>query len=71
MADGFEWPPEVIAAQSMMRIAIYQNPIGQIVIRQEAECYADEDVIIRINAESLQGVIKRMLEVSNEIERGE
>ncbi len=70
MADDFDWNDYEsgdIVVQSVQAVAVYANPRGNIVIRQERD-YADEsDSFVFVPLDRIEAVIERMREVQREL----
>jgi hypothetical protein len=62
-SDKFDWADDKdIIVRAQPALAIYENPNGHVVIRQEAREYEDEDPFITIAPEYLDRVITRLVE---------
>lgn len=59
--DGTD--PENIVVRTQMAIAIYINPFGELVLRQEAPLYPDEDASVVIAPDNVPKVIEAMQQV--------
>jgi len=70
VADDFDWNDYEsgdIVVQSVQAVAVYANPRGNIVIRQERD-YADEsDSFVFVPLDRIEAVIERMREVQREL----
>ena len=64
----WEWEPEneEIVVPEQLALAIYRNPWGQVIIRQQG--FMEEDVYVRLNAESLPKVIAKLQRLLRDIE---
>ena len=64
MSDAFDWTePENTVVRTQMAIAVYLNPFGELVIRQEGQFHPDEDTWIVIAPDNVPAVIEAMQEV--------
>jgi hypothetical protein len=62
-AEDFDWSdPEIATVVEQPRIAIYVNPLGQLVIRQFR--WPDEDALIFISPDSLDTFLDRLMDVA-------
>lgn len=61
-ADRFDWnDEESVVVQSTAAIAVYGNPRGNVVIREEGHFHCDEDVWIEIPLDRVHHVVDAML----------
>lgn len=63
MSDAFDWNEtenENVVVRTQMAIAVYLNPCGELVIRQEGQFHPDEDVFIVIAPGNVPAVIAAM-----------
>ena len=74
MADVFNWDeldPGDRVVPSIKETAVYANPKGHIVIRQEAYLIGEEDEVIVLPPEYAERVARRVLEVIAELKAGQ
>jgi len=64
MADEFKWADvdDDIVLSAQLAVAVYENPSGDTVIRQEADHSSDEDSIIIINRNNLAAFVAALQE---------
>jgi hypothetical protein len=63
MSESFRWcNDETVVVRTQMAIAIYLNPYGELVIRQEGQMHPDEDVWVVIAPDNVPAVIEAMQE---------
>jgi hypothetical protein len=63
--DGFDWyRDDSIALERQLSIAIYLNPRGHLVIRQEQEADQDEDTFIYIAPQNIRSFIDQLCDVA-------
>lgn len=69
--DGFDWTSEASRASTVVPeqrpIAIYWNPMGALVIRQQGDFHDNEDPFVFVQPHYLPALIQRLRE---EMERG-
>ncbi|HUZ91351.1 MAG TPA: hypothetical protein VMU78_05545 [Methylocella sp.] len=55
MTDGFNWNDveDDLVLSEQLAVAVYENPMGNTIIRQAADSSRDEDSIIIINRSNL------------------
>lgn len=65
--SAFNWATDdSIAVQSQPGIAVYLNPSGDVVIRQEGYYGPEEDQFVVISPGNVHKVAAKMIEVANE-----
>lgn len=61
MSEFFEWHKDLkVAVRTQMAIAVYLNPYGELVLRQEGQFHPDEDVWIVIAPDNVVAVTDAM-----------
>jgi hypothetical protein len=61
VTDAFDWlETENVTVRTQMAIAVYLNPHGELVIRQEGQFHPDEDVWVVIAPDNVPAVIEAM-----------
>lgn len=74
MAGEFKWgdlDPSDRVVPSVRETAVYTNPMGHVVIRQEAQDIGDEDDIVVLPPDYAELVAKKILEVIGELRDGQ
>lgn len=74
MPDDFDWDDVETVCYLQRRSAVYLNPHGQVVIRQEQESfYHEEDPFVFFNVENVPALIEKLRQFvpCNEKERGQ
>jgi hypothetical protein len=67
-SSEFSWNDhDLVVVPTQMGLAVYENPHGDIVIRQAAQ-YPDEDVWVVVSKENLVSLILRLQELSREFD---
>ncbi len=66
MSEDFDWNDveDDIIIRSVGAVAIYQNPHGDVVIRQQGDGYISEDAVVVIPMTSLDKLIARLRDIS-------
>jgi hypothetical protein len=65
--DRFKWSPDNtdVLVRGTPALAIYMNPWGQIVLRQESESGPDDDPFVRIDRRDVPALVKRLRELAD------
>jgi hypothetical protein len=65
--DPFKWSPDNVdvLVRGTPALAIYMNPWGQIVLRQESESGPDDDPFVRIDRRDVPALVKRLRELAD------
>jgi len=65
VSDGFNWDdPTTVIVPNQMAVAVYFNPSGNVVVRQENDC--DDDPFIVLTPENACRVAFRILDLVEE-----
>jgi hypothetical protein len=65
-SEDFSWQDtDSVIIPSQPAIAVYFNPRGEIVIRQESAMHPDEDHFIYIGQKNLRPLIERLQQIAN------
>lgn len=66
-ADDFDWyGDDSIACRAQPAIAVYRNPAGEIIIRQEREWCDNEDTFVRIQPENARQLAEAILRLTDD-----
>jgi len=63
-SEDFDWSDaEAVVVPAQPAIAVYFNPRGEIVIRQEAQFHPDEDHFVYVGRKNLRPLIERLQQI--------
>jgi hypothetical protein len=63
-SEDFDWAdPESIIIPSQPAVAVYFNPRGEVVIRQESQYHPDEDHFVYVGRKNLRPLIERLQQI--------
>ena len=67
--DDFDWSPgrnDSVVIPSQPAIAVFFNPLGEVVIRQESQLHPDEDHFIYVRPSNLRTLINSLIDLDKE-----
>lgn len=63
-SEDFDWSDgEAVVVPAQPAIAVYFNPRGEIVIRQESQYHPDEDHFVYVGRKNLRPLIERLQQI--------
>ena len=68
MSDDFDWKDveDDILIHSVGAIAVYTNPRGDVVIRQEASMFGDDDAVVVVPIAYVESLIEKLRALRDE-----